>query len=104
MPAHSLKYLITRCQAAYDFHSRVVEGFFPVGLIMKMPKGGKLLQKIKNAALIENKTAEPAVALSSACSIVVTRLFIISQACGMLYSVRVLYGHGHAWRYCRAER
>lgn len=75
---------------------------------MKMPKGEKLLQKIKNAALIENKIAEPAVAFSSACSIVLPWLGIISQANGMLYGVRVLYGHGpagfqHAGRYCRAE-
>lgn len=66
-----MKYLITRCQSAYNFHSGIVEGFFfPVGLLMKMPKGEKLLKKIKNAALIENKIAEPAVAFSSACSIV----------------------------------
>lgn len=69
MPDLGLKYLITRCQAAYNFHSGIVEDFFPVGLLMKMPKGEKLLQKIKNAALIENKNAEAAATLSSACSV-----------------------------------
>jgi len=48
VPGHGLKYLITRCPAAYDFHSGFVEGFFfPVGLLLKMPKGEKLLQKTK---------------------------------------------------------
>lgn len=37
----------------------LLRAFFPVGVLMKMPKGGKLLQKIKNAALIENKNLSP---------------------------------------------
>lgn len=70
MPDQSLKYLITRCQAAYNFHSGIAEDFFfPVGLLMKTPKGEKLLQKIKNAALIENKNAEAAATFSSSCSV-----------------------------------
>lgn len=45
-------------------------------------KGGeKLLQKLNPAALIENKTAEPAVAFSSPCSIALPWPYIISQAC-----------------------
>lgn len=75
MPGHGLKYLITRCQAAYHFHSGIVEVVvlfrFPVDLLMKMPKGGKnYYKKIQNAALFENRNAEPVVAFSGAHSIV----------------------------------
>lgn len=48
MPGHSLKYLITRCQAAYNFHSGIVEGFFfSCWSSNENAKGGKTITKNK---------------------------------------------------------
>lgn len=101
VPGRGLKYLITRCisQAAYNFIQRLLSFLcfsFPVGLLMKMPKREKTITKTtttKKAAWIENKTAEPAVAFNSSCTVLWLWLYVVSQASGMLHGVRVSYGH-----------
>lgn len=78
VPGRGLKYLITRCisQAAYNFQSEIVEFFvlfFSCWSSHENAKKGKNYYKNNNnnnkAAWIENKTAEPAVAFNSSCTV-----------------------------------